>query len=145
MSERPPETREELRWLAELPRPWDPPTCPRALRGPLWRWLDDVVTWINVEHTWRIDRLIPVCWQQHPHIAHEVATVACQRHNATYAVTPDVLEDWHKYTLPPLLERIACRIGPTGCPLGGHQPCPAATRHLDHRQSQRSMRQGPGR
>ena len=141
-AERPPETREELRWLAEMPRPWDPPTCPASLQEQLWGWLDEVVAWINEEHTWRVDRLIPICWKEHPHIAHEVATVACLRFNATYAITPDALEDWHKYTLPMLLDRIAQRIGTTGCPPGKHQPNPGATRHEQHRRSLRPVAPG---
>ena len=88
-AERPPESKEELRWLAEMPRPWDPPTCPPSLQESLWRWLDEVAAWINEEHTWRVDRLIPICWKEHPHIAHELATVACLRFNAMYAVTPE--------------------------------------------------------
>ena len=129
-AERPPETREELRWLAELPRPWDPPTCPPALQEQMWRWLDEVVAWINEEHTWRVEWLIPMCWREHPHIVHEVATVACLRFNASYTVTPDALEDWHKHTLPMFLDRIAQRIGATGCPPGKHQPSPGAARHV---------------
>jgi len=132
-AQRPPETKEELRRLAELPRPWDPPSCPTELRYYLWNWLDEVVSWINEEHTWRVDRLIPLCWSEHPHIAHEVATVACLRFNAMYAFTPDALEDWHRHTLPLFLERIAQRIGATGCPPDRHQPCPGAARHARHR------------
>jgi hypothetical protein len=132
-AERPPETREELRWLAETPRPWDPPTCPPTLQRQLWQWLDEVVAWINEEHTWRVDRLIPICWMEHPHIAHEVASIACQRHNASYAVTPDALEDWHRYALPAFLDRIVQRVGTTGCPPDRHQPSPGAARYARHR------------
>lgn len=127
-AESPRTTRDELRAVAELPRPWDPPTCPPTLRQYLWRWLDDVVGWINREHAWRVDRLVPLCWMEHPHIAHEVATVACQRFFAMYAVTPDALEDWHRYSLPMFLDRIAQRIGATGCPPGRHQASPAESR-----------------
>jgi hypothetical protein len=133
-AERPPESKEELRWLADMPRPWDPPSCPPSLHESLWRWFDEVAAWINEEHTWRVDRLIPICWKQHPHIAHELATVACLRFNAVYAVTPDVLEDWYKYTLPLFLDRIAQRIGSGGCPPERHQPCPGAARHDRHRE-----------
>jgi hypothetical protein len=131
--ERPPEDRDELRLVAELPRPWDPPTCPPELQHYLWRWLADVVLWINEEHTWRVDRLIPICWAEHPHIAHELATLACQRFNAMYAVTPDPLEEWHRFALPAFLDRIAQRVGPTGCPPGRHQPSPGEARHVAYR------------
>ncbi len=139
-AERPPESRVELRRLAELPRPWDPPTCPPALREYLWLWLDDVVGWINEEHTWRVDRLIPNCWMEHPHIAHEVATVACGRFVAMYAATPDALEEWHRYALPMFLERIAQRVGATGCPPGKHQPWPGSSRHEQYRRRTRGQR-----
>lgn len=123
-----PESTDELRRIAALPRPWDPASCPPSLRGHLWRWLDEVAGWINEEHTWRVDRIIPACWPEHPHIVHELGTVACLRHAAQYAVTPDVLEDWHRYTLPMFLDRVAQRVGPNGCPPGKHQPNPGAPR-----------------
>ena len=141
-AERPPTSREELRWLAEMPRPWDPPTCPTTLQQQLWNWLDEVVAWINEEHTWRVDRLVPICWMQHPHIAHEIATVACQRHSSMYAVTPDALEDWHKYTLPAFLDRIVQRVGATGCPPDRHQPSPGAARYERHRLNLRGDGEG---
>jgi hypothetical protein len=47
-----------------------------------------------------------------------------------YAVTPDPLEEWYRYALPTFLDRIAQRIGPTGCPPGKHQQ--AVTPDLGH-------------
>jgi hypothetical protein len=129
----PPETGNDLRRTAMLPRPWDPASCPSELRRLIYLWLDDVVAWINEEHTWRVDRLIPICWTDHPHIVHDVATVACLRWEAAYAVTPTALEEWHRYTLPMFLERIAQRIGTTGCPPGRHQPNPGAGRSVLYR------------
>jgi hypothetical protein len=126
--ERPPETREELRRVAGLPRPWDPPSCPEPLRSDLWDWLDWVALWINEEHCWRVDRLIPNCWREHPHIAHELATVACLRITASYGFTPDPLEEWHRYVVPGLLERLSQRVGATACAPGRHTPHPGATR-----------------
>ena len=92
----PPEAESDLRRLAMLPRPWDPPTCPTELRRILYTWLDDVVAWINEEHTWRVERVIPLCWVDHPHIVHELATVACLRWEAEYAVSAVMLEEWHR-------------------------------------------------
>ena len=129
----PPESENELRRLAVLPRPWDPPTCPTELRRLVYTWLDDVVAWVNEDHTWRVDRVIPICWMQHPHIVHELATVASLRWEAEYAVSAAVLEEWHRYTLPMFLERIAQRIGATGCPPGKHQPDPGNARHALYR------------
>jgi hypothetical protein len=129
----PPVSEPDLRRLAILPRPWDPASCPPELRSLIYRWLDEVVGWINQEHTWRVDRNIPICWLEHPHIVHELATVACLRWEAEHAVTAAVLEEWHRYTLPMFLERIVQRIGPTGCPPGRHQPHPGQTRNALYR------------
>lgn len=49
-----------------LPRPWDPPTCPPSVRGPLWKWLDDVAAWLNGDYAWGTDRCVPTCWPAHP-------------------------------------------------------------------------------
>ena len=124
----PPDSQTELRHLATLARPWDPASCPGELRSLIYLWLDDVVAWINSEHTWRIDHMIPICWIDHPHIVHELATATCTRWEASYALTPQPLEDWHKYTLPALLDRVRQRIGTSGCPPGRHQPHPGTTR-----------------
>jgi hypothetical protein len=132
----PPETDLELRELAVLPRPWDPPSCGPDLRRLVYTWLDDVVAWVNTDHAWRPDRLIPGCWQDHPHIVHELATIACLRWEAALAVTPVPLEDWHRYALPTFLDRIAQRIGTTGCPPGKHMAPPANTRNTNYHEQQ---------
>jgi hypothetical protein len=125
----PPESKADLQRLAMLPRPWDPASCPSEFRSVIYIWLDDVAAWINEEHTWRVDRMIPICWTQHPHIVHELATLACARWEASYAITPDTLENWHHYTMPLFLDRIAQQIGGTGCPPGRHQPQPGDSRN----------------
>lgn len=129
----PPESENELRRLSTLPRPWDPTTCPEELRRLIYAWLDEVVAWINEEHTWRTDHVIPMCWQEHPHIVHELATIACLRWEAGYAVTPHPLEDWHRYALTTFLDRISQRIGKTGCPPGRHQAHPGNARNTIYR------------
>ena len=129
----PPESQDELRRLATLPRPWEPASCQSELRNLIYIWLDDVVAWINEQHTWRVDRMIPICWAEHPHIVHELATVACLRWEAGYSVTPVGLEIWQRLTLPTFLDRIAQRIGPTGCPPGRHQPNPGGGRNALYR------------
>lgn len=96
----PPESTEELRQLEEMPRPWDLPTCPPETQRCLWRWLDQVAPWITEERTWRVERIIPICWKQHPHIAHELTAMACLQVNASYAYVPDPLEDGHKMHAP---------------------------------------------
>lgn len=129
----PPESQDELRRLAMAPRPWDPTTCPTELRRLVYTWLDEVVAWINEEHTWRVDRVIPVCWMEHPHIVHELATLACLRWEAGYAVSAAVLEEWQRYTLPMFLDRLVQRIGATGCPPGKHQASPGEARNALYR------------
>lgn len=44
-----------------LSRPWDPPSYPPEMRRNVYLWLDDVVTWINEEHTWRTDQVVAIC------------------------------------------------------------------------------------
>ena len=130
----PPDSEHQLRRLAMLPRPWDPAACPTELRNLIYLWLDEVVGWINEEHSWRVDRMIPICWDQHPHIVHELAGIACLRWEAAYAVTPTALEEWQRYALPMFLERVSQRIGSTGCPPGRHQPHPGTARHAVYRE-----------
>ena len=135
----------EMCAVANLPRPWDPAGCPATLRRDVWQWLDRVVAWVNEEHTWRPDRTIPICWPQHPHIANDLATVACLRHQAGHtAASPILLDDWHRSTLPMFLDRIAARIGDTGCPPGRHTDNPGAARasmyHSDEQKGRREHR-----
>ena len=116
---------------ADLPRPWDPPSCPATLRSRVWVWLDRVSAWINHEYSWQFDRMIPSCWPAHPHIAHELAVVACLRYDAGCALSPDALEDWHRYALPGFLDRMAARLSSNGCPPGRHNDWPGRPRHQD--------------
>ena len=97
------ETEHEARRVALLPRPWEPSGCPPEIRRNVYGWLDEVVAWINEQHTWRTDRVIPICWDLHPHIVHELATVTCLRWEATFARTPAQLEEWHRVVLPGFL------------------------------------------
>ena len=137
------ETEHESRRVAMLSRPWDPPSCPPEIRRNIHLWLDEVVAWINEEHTWRTDRVVPICWDLHPHIVHELATIVCLRWEATFARTPAALEDWHRFALPAFLARVVERIGETGCPPGRHQPSPGTGRntiYCDHSESARRRR-----
>ena len=124
----------ELKRLAALPRPWDPPSCPPELRRLIYLWLDEVVAWINEDHSWRVDHVVPACWSEHPHIVHELASVACMRWSVLFVATASPLEEWHHYTLPLFLDRIVQRIGLNGCPPGRHQPHPGAGRNQLYRE-----------
>ena len=134
------ETEHESRRVALIPRPWDPPSCPPEIRRNVYAWLDDVAGWINEEHTWRTDRVVPICWDLHPHMVHELATLACLRWEATFARTPGPLEEWHRFALPAFLERIVRRIGETGCAPGRHQPNPGSGRNAIYRQGDEPVR-----
>jgi hypothetical protein len=124
-----PERTESLE-LGLLQRPWDPPSCRPELRVLIYRWLDDVVGWLNEEYVWRTHRVVPPCWPEHPHIVHELAVVAVLRREAGDALSPAPLEEWHRFTLPQFLERIAARVGETGCPPERHQERPGVARDL---------------
>ncbi len=104
----------------DLPRPWDPATCTDpAVRAELWDWLDRFVSWINQQCLWDPNDLIPPCWPHHPHLIHEIAVLAVQRHQAS-----------HTYTLPTFLTRTHTRLR-RYCDTG-HQPTPAAAAHTRH-------------
>ena len=113
-----------------LPRPWDPTTCSIELREHLWEWLDEVAGWVNHEYAWRSTSLIPPCWPRHPHLARELAVLACLRAAAGESLAPDLIEDWHRYALPHFLDRMLSRLGDAGC-RNGHTDWPAAGRY-DH-------------
>jgi hypothetical protein len=120
-----------LRDLRDLPRPWDPSTCRTAqLRKEIWSWLEAVVTWLNHEYVWDVADVIPPCWPQHPHLAHEIAVLADQRRRAGLALTSDALEEWHRYSLPPFTERMKMRLQ-SHCQ-EDHQSWPAKGRHVRH-------------
>lgn len=135
-------TEEEKRRLgsvSNLPRPWLPATCTdRGLRWELWLWLDQVAAWVNNQYSWEPGTgLVPPCWPHHPHIAHELAVLADQRRRAELATTSDVLETWHRYTLPGFLERLRARLHQT-CD-DNHQPSPGRGRHT-HYHSEQTLR-----
>ncbi|MEP6648600.1 MAG: hypothetical protein ABJA74_01615 [Lapillicoccus sp.] len=102
--------------LELLERPWEPTRCGPATRRQLWDWLDDVAAWVNHEFGWGVDRLIPPCWPQHPHIAHELAVLADQRYTAGQAFHGGALEEWHRFSLPLFLERMTSRLGTGASP-----------------------------
>lgn len=96
---------------AGLPRPWDPGTCPDPqLRAELWDWLDQVVTWHNHTYAWDPDRIIPACWPHHPHLVADIAVLADQRRRAQLALSSDLLEEWHRFTLPNFHDRTESQI-----------------------------------
>lgn len=96
--------------LNQLPRPWVPDTLNGGLRRELWAWLEQVVPWLNEHYTWEISTAVPVCWDRHPHLVLELATVADLRHRASRSLTGDALEDWHRYCLPTFLDRMRSRM-----------------------------------
>jgi hypothetical protein len=123
-----PEQVQALGDLSLLPRPWDPPTCRTPqLRAELWRWLDQVAAWVNTEYVWDVGGDIPACWPRHPHLVHEIALLADQRHQAGTALASDLMEEWHRYCLPAFTERMSQRVK-DHCDQG-HQPWPAKGRH----------------
>ena len=115
-----------------LARPWDPATCfDPQLRAEIWRWLEQVVTWLNHEYVWDADAMIPSCWPRHPHLVHELAVLADLRRRAGLALTADSLEEWHRYALPAFSDRMRQRLG-QHCQDGGHLAWPGLGRHTRH-------------
>lgn len=112
-----------------LPRPWEPASCPPSLRRELWKWCEAAATWINHEYAWRPVHMIPACWPHHPHIARELAALACQRWMAEQATTPELIEEWHRHTLPMFIDRAASRLGEGRCRDDAHQEWPAQPRY----------------
>jgi hypothetical protein len=135
-------TKEQIKAIGDprlLPRPWDPATCRNTeLREQVWAWLEDVVTWLNREYVWDVAGVIPSCWPQHPHLAHEIAVLADQRRAAGTALTSDALEEWHRYALPAFLDRMRTRVK-DHCE-EGHQGWPARSRYAPAHQRHRPPR-----
>ena len=121
-----------------LPRPWDPPSChDPKLRADLWAWLDRVVAWINHEYVWDPATMIPPCWPLHPHLVHEIAVLADQRRRAGIAHDSNGLEEWHRYSLPGLLDRMQTRLK-NHCDQD-HQPWPARSRHTRYQDDRNAL------
>jgi hypothetical protein len=115
--------------LTELPNPWAPATCDDDLRAAIWDWCDAVAEWVNHEYAWRPAQLIPPCWPHHPHIAHELPVLAVLRLAAESSTGPELLEEWHRHTLPGFFDRMLNRLGESGCRTGKHLDWPARSRH----------------
>jgi hypothetical protein len=114
--------------LINLPRPWDPATCPAELREAVWEWCDSVAAWINHEYVWRPPQMIPACWPHHPHIARELAVLAVLRWNAEESTIPEGIEEWHRYALPMFCDRMTNRLGES-CRTSKHTEWPAESRY----------------
>lgn len=115
----------------DLPRPWEPATCTDpALRADLWTWLDDFVSWLNQQCLWDPSDLVPPCWPDHPHLVHEIATLAVQRRQASRTLTAGALEQWQTHSLPAFLVRTHARLR-RHCDTG-HQPSPSTAAHRRH-------------
>ena len=111
-----------------LPRPWDPASCRDPdLRAEVWAYLDDVACWVNSEYVWDVRAAVPTCWPLHPHVVHELAVLADQRHQAGRALTSGPLEEWHRFTLPAFVDRMRQRLK-DHCE-EGHQPWPSRSRY----------------
>lgn len=123
-----------------LPRPWDPGSIDLPqLREELWDWLEAVVDWINTEHVWNPTHLVPACWPAHPHLVHEIAVLADQRHKAGQANHSDALEEWHRYALPAFFDRRRARIH-TACD-SRHHDWPARPGHVRFQQQETDRKQ----
>lgn len=126
------EQRKALGDVSKLPRPWDVASCTTpTLRAEAWAWLDAVVTWLNHEYVFDPVDIIPACWPQHAHLAHEIGVLADQRRRAGHSFTSDALEEWHRYGLPAFLERMRHRVA-DHCSSGHPTNWPSAGRYSRH-------------
>ena len=101
--------------LTDLPRPWEPATCPAELRESIWMWIDAVVAWINREYAWKSTAMIPECWPLHPHIARELPVLAMLRWNAEESAEPAAMEEWNRYAYPMFCDRLGNRLSGASC------------------------------
>lgn len=122
--------------LLNLPRPWAPGSCEDYLRAAIWDWCEEVAGWLNHEYAWRPAQLIPPCWPHHPHIAHELPVLAVLRLAAESSTGPELLEEWHRTTLPSFFDRMLTRLGETGCRTGKHVAWPGESRHVSYTSKQ---------
>jgi len=67
---------------------------------------------------------------EHPHLVHELAVLADQRHRAGQALSSDPLEEWHRHSLPEFRERMRTRLR-NHCQ-EDHQSWPAKGRYSRH-------------
>ena len=110
-----------------LPRPWNPASCANSrLQEELGEWLDRVVGWVNRELCWQPADMVPCCWRQHPPLVRELALLADRRWVAEAALTSDLVEEWHRSTLPAFLAKV--RSDAAACATG-HHDWPGRSRH----------------
>lgn len=122
------EIRQELAEARRLPKPWLPATCTEpALRADLWKWLEQVVIWLNHEYTWGTKPMIPACWPLHPHIVNELAVLADRRRRAELDPNSDALEVWHRFSLSGFVQRMRERLEGQ-CDGGQHKDWPGKPR-----------------
>lgn len=79
--------------------------------------------------------MIPPCWPQHPHLIHDIGVLADQRRLIALATNSNSLEEWHRYSVPAFLERLADRVK-QHCD-DKHQSWPARARFCRHVSQQR--------
>ena len=113
----------------DLPRPWVPSSISDpTMRRDLWKWLGEVVVWLNQQYTWDTDAMIPQCWSHHPHVINDLAVLADQRRAAELSLTSNVMEAWERETLPGFIVRMQSRLKQQ-CASGQHKPWPGNPRH----------------
>ena len=61
-------------------------------------------------------------------LVQQLDVLACLR-DAVEATGPELLEEWHRHTLPLFTDRLAARLGESTCRVGKHQDWPAAARY----------------
>ncbi|MGJ5898363.1 hypothetical protein ACSCBZ_41440 [Streptomyces niveiscabiei] len=106
------------------PAPWDLGALTAEVLDPVLAWLDAVCRWLNQTYAWQPHQVIPPCWQQHEHVAYEIAAFASTRIDT--ATDPGTAIIWHEQ-YDRFTTRMNNTLGKAGddCRVGRHEPRPA--------------------
>ncbi|MFJ2819352.1 hypothetical protein [Streptomyces sp. NPDC087294] len=106
--------------VADGPAPWDLGALTAELAAPMPAWLDAVCRWLNETYAWQPQDVIPPCWQEHHHLAYEIAAFAFARADAYNDAASTVT--WHEQ-YDRFLLRMNKMLGKAGdeCRVGRHE------------------------
>lgn len=109
------------------PPPWDWTSIDDAQRAELTVKAAQFVDYFNARYAWTSEHTIPPCWADHGALIEEITTLMWSRWLAFTSpdATAQAAQNWHTYTLPGFLGRLAYWVGSQSlpdCQAGNHQP-----------------------